>query len=212
MHVQPYVRQQKPAIQKVRPSQLEVYTLKSTYSVLLLNRGNPDLGQSPEQPLPSSRCYKKPVNSVLEARRLCLEYIQKYKLGGGNWCGGLVTNERGNPVAQISYNGRIWDPSLTPHDVKQPFAPILAYDRRQNRFIICYSHIYKEMTMRLKELTGEFRFMDPFDDNRGLLITLVPASDSTVIKATIYPTLFQGRQGWIASTNEPLTESIVEFI
>lgn len=212
MHLQTYVRQQEPPVRKVRPVQSNLPVQKPPYNVTLLNRGNPDLGQAPEQPLPSSRCYKKPVQSVLEARRFCLDYIQKYKLGGGNWCGGLVTNDHGSAIAQISYNGRIWEPSAKPQDVKTPFHPILAYDRKQNRFIICYSHIYKEMTMRLKELTGEFRFMDPFDDNRGLLITLVPASDSTVIKVTIYPTLFQGRQGWIASTIEPLAESIVEFI
>ena len=198
--------------QTSRSDQLKPVTVKPKFNVSLSNRGNPDLGQSPTKPLPSSRCYKKAARSVLEARRICLEYIKKYQLGGSNWCGGQVTNAQGRPVAYISYNGRLWQPQSNANLSKKPYSPLITFDRRHSRLIVCYSHIYKEMTIRAKELSGEFRFMDPFDDNRGFMLVFMPATAEDLVIVQIYSTQYQGRQGWIATTSEPLEECLVDFL
>lgn len=49
-----------------------------------------------------------PVDSLVDARRLALDFIRAWDLGGGNWIGGEVASD-GKVVARISYNGRIWD-------------------------------------------------------------------------------------------------------
>lgn len=211
MNLQPHSISPVTQQQTSRSDQLKPVTAKPKFIVSLSNRGNPDLGQSPTKPLPSSRCYKKACRSVLEARRVCLEYIRKHQLGGGHWCGGQVTNALGRPVAHISYNGRLWQPQSNDTFPKKPYFPLITYDRKHCRLVVCYSHIYKEITIRAKELSGEFRFMDPFDDNRGFVLVFTPATVENLITVQIYPTQYQGRQGWIATTSEPLEECLVEF-
>lgn len=53
---------------------------------------------------------KKPqvmaVPTLAAASKACLDYIAHYQLGGGNWAGGLVTDNDGNVIATVSYNGR----------------------------------------------------------------------------------------------------------
>ena len=212
MNLQPHSTSQVSPLQKSKMVQPKSLTAKPKFTVSLINRGNPDLGQSPTKPLPSSRCYKKAVRSVLEARRICLEYIRKYQLGGSHWCGGQVTNAQGRSVAHISYNGRLWQPQSNENLSKKPYLPLITYDRKHSRLVVCYSHIYREMTIRAKELSGEFRFMDPFDDNRGFVLVFLPATAENLIIVQIYPTQYQGRQGWIATTSEPLEECLVDFL
>lgn len=212
MNSQPQPTSQVSQLQKSRTVQPKLLVAKPKFTVSLMNRGNPDMGQSPTKPLPSSRCYKKSVCSVLEARRICLEYIRKYQLGGSHWCGGQVTNAQGRPVAHISYNGRLWQPQSTENLPKKPYAPLITYNRKHNRLVICYSHIYRELTIRARELSGEFRFMDPFDDNRGFMLVFMPATTENLVIVQIFSTKYQGRQGWIATTSEPLEECLVEFL
>lgn len=212
MNLQPHPTSQAQQLQKTRAVQPKPLAAKPTFTVSLINRGNPDLGQSPTKPLPSSRCYKKACRSVLEARRFCLEYISKYQLGSSHWCGGQVTNALGRPVAHISYNGRLWQPQSNDNFPKKPYVPLITYDRKHSRLVVCYSHIYKEITIRAKELSGEFRFMDPFDDNQGFVLVFMPATVVNLVIVQIYPTQYQGRQGWIATTSEPLEECLVEFL
>ena len=39
---------------------------------------------------------------------MCLNYINVFELGGGNWDGGQIYD--GNKqIALVSYNGRVWD-------------------------------------------------------------------------------------------------------
>ena len=50
------------------------------------------------------------VADIAAAARVCREYIERNQLGGGNWNGGKVT-DNGKHVADISYNGRAWQPA-----------------------------------------------------------------------------------------------------
>jgi hypothetical protein len=49
------------------------------------------------------------VASLKDAVILCQSFIQRYNLGSSNWAGGLVVNQTSDFIANISYNGRIWD-------------------------------------------------------------------------------------------------------
>jgi len=49
------------------------------------------------------------VNSIQEAKELQRKYIIEFDLGGGNYVGGNIIDTNGNPIAYISYNGRIWE-------------------------------------------------------------------------------------------------------
>lgn len=73
--------------------------------------GNPDRGQDPEASLYGLDRVMVHVTSFEEASALCRAYIEENGLGGGNWAGGQVFDERGSEVARISYNGRVWNAS-----------------------------------------------------------------------------------------------------
>ncbi|WP_439479166.1 hypothetical protein [Chryseobacterium aquaticum] len=49
------------------------------------------------------------VNNLLEAKNLTQKFISEFDLSGSNWVGGRVIDEKNNFIAQISYNGRIWE-------------------------------------------------------------------------------------------------------
>ena len=49
------------------------------------------------------------VNDLLEAKNLTQKFIKEFDLGGSNWVGGRVIDEENNFIAQISYNGRVWE-------------------------------------------------------------------------------------------------------
>lgn len=50
------------------------------------------------------------VNSFEEASKVVRDYIEQNNLGMSEFSGGDVFDMSGNLVAQISYNGRIWEP------------------------------------------------------------------------------------------------------
>ena len=54
------------------------------------------------------------INSLLEARNLTQSFINEFNLGGSNWIGGRVIDEENNFIAQISYNGRVWESDKFP--------------------------------------------------------------------------------------------------
>ncbi len=74
--------------------------------VILDSRGNPDFGENPRHNMSPKQIV--PVGSFDEASSICMAYIKKHNLGGGNWTGGQVTKD-GKEVAYISYNGRVWE-------------------------------------------------------------------------------------------------------
>jgi hypothetical protein len=45
---------------------------------------------------------------LLHASVICQRYIAEHALGSGNWAGGSVTDEQGNVVARVAYNGRVF--------------------------------------------------------------------------------------------------------
>lgn len=59
---------------------------------------------------PSENNLKEPANTLEAASRLCTQFIAKHDLGGSNWTGGQVYRGK-KQVAQVSYNGRVWEPS-----------------------------------------------------------------------------------------------------
>jgi hypothetical protein len=50
-----------------------------------------------------------PVNSLKEASKACMDYIDNWNLGSSNWRGGEVYDVDGKQVATVSYNGRVWE-------------------------------------------------------------------------------------------------------
>ena len=77
--------------------------------VELSSVGNPDFGQNPNEPLYGcERNRKVEVDSFEKAALLCLQFISKNDLGGGNWSGGLITEGK-KKIAYVSYNGRVWE-------------------------------------------------------------------------------------------------------
>jgi len=77
--------------------------------VKLSSCGNPDFGQDPNRPLYGCEKDKKiSVDSFKEASQVCVEFISQNDLGSGNWDGGQVF-DGDKQVAQVSYNGRVWE-------------------------------------------------------------------------------------------------------
>lgn len=74
------------------------------YTTILCSTGNPDHGQY-ATPSPKQTATVRSLDAAVTA---CREYIEKWDLGSGNWCGeaGKVFYA-GELVASISYNGRI---------------------------------------------------------------------------------------------------------
>ena len=74
--------------------------------VNLSSCGNPDFQQNPHESLSPEVHFQ--IATLEGASLICLKYIASWNLGGGNWSGGQVYN--GDiMVAQVSYNGRVWD-------------------------------------------------------------------------------------------------------
>jgi len=73
--------------------------------------GNPDYGQNPDQELWGCivRSAKVEVNSFEHASQLCRQFIEMNELGGGNWSGGDIFDDKGKRIAYVSYNGRVWN-------------------------------------------------------------------------------------------------------
>lgn len=75
-------------------------------SVKLSSCGNPDLQQNPNDSLSPEVHFQ--VATLKGASLMCVIYIARWSLGGGNWSGGQVYI--GNKqIARVSYNGRVWD-------------------------------------------------------------------------------------------------------
>lgn len=55
------------------------------------------------------------VNSLADASKAVRQYIDRHDLGSSTWAGGRVINDKFEFVAQISYNGRIWDNEIWEH-------------------------------------------------------------------------------------------------
>ena len=74
------------------------------FTVTLQSIGNPDF----HEPAIKSEAISVKASSLDDASAICRKYISENDLGGGNWMGGQVYQD-GIQVAQISFNGRIWN-------------------------------------------------------------------------------------------------------
>ena len=63
--------------------------MQSRYVVYLASVGNPDFDQPFNLEIPARMVS---VDSIEEARQVCLRFINKHDLGGGSWIGGDVYN------------------------------------------------------------------------------------------------------------------------
>lgn len=79
-------------------------------TLVLDNQGNPDHDQDPTRRLPGVPRREIRVRTLEEASAQVRSYIREFNLGGGN-CAEFKVLHQGEPVASVSYNGRIWDPS-----------------------------------------------------------------------------------------------------
>ena len=75
--------------------------------VILASCGNPDHFQDPYQPMwgCEDNC-KIQVESIEKASKICVEFVRKNALGGGNWAGGQVLDNK-EIIALIGHNGKI---------------------------------------------------------------------------------------------------------
>lgn len=85
----------------------EELTREGQFSVLLSSVGNPDHGEDPNRRVPGVPRRTAAVKTLAEASTVCTQYITEFTLGGGNWAGGQI-HSGGSQVAQVSYNGRVW--------------------------------------------------------------------------------------------------------
>lgn len=83
-------------------------TIPQSFWVVLDCRGNPDYGQDPRRRLPGVPTRRVLVASFAEASAAVRNYIEQHQLGGGNWTGGLITDQQGTLIGYVSFNGRVW--------------------------------------------------------------------------------------------------------
>lgn len=83
--------------------------------VHLSHEANPDIKHGYWQdPTDDGKPVYAPVADIRHASATCRQFIERNGLGGGNWTGGAVylaedNGNRGQHIANISYNGRAWD-------------------------------------------------------------------------------------------------------
>ena len=80
------------------------------YKVQLASAGNPDMGQAAGRALPGVRGRWVRVDTFEAASKVCRDFITANGLGGGNWSGGKIVDDRGAHVADVSFNGAVWPP------------------------------------------------------------------------------------------------------
>ena len=73
--------------------------------VILASCGNPDHYQDPYQPMWGCQDNRKvEVESIEEAVQICLQFVKRNDLGGGNWIGGQVLKNK-EIIAKIELSG-----------------------------------------------------------------------------------------------------------
>jgi len=90
---------------------------RADLTITLGHHRNPDVpGGYRDIPVDPGRPRKVPVPSLADASRVALAYIDRNRLGGGNWREAVVRDARERVVARVSYNGRLWSPDGAPMD------------------------------------------------------------------------------------------------
>lgn len=76
--------------------------------VLLASRGNPDLGQDPDEPVygcDTDRLFGNKDATMEILKAACSDFIRRNNLGYSQWAGGTVYQD-GKPVGRFHFNGR----------------------------------------------------------------------------------------------------------
>lgn len=68
--------------------------------------GNPDHGQYGTL----VDRYTVAARDIPHASELCMAFIDRHNLGGGNWSEGDIVDYAGQKVGKVSYNGKVWEP------------------------------------------------------------------------------------------------------
>lgn len=81
-----------------------------TMTVELAHGRNPDIqgGGYWTLPLDSGKAHLVAVKDYSEASKVCMNFIERNGLGGGNWSGGKIRKD-GKMIAHVSFNGRVWE-------------------------------------------------------------------------------------------------------
>lgn len=81
--------------------------------IKLSHASNPDIdGGYWDEPIDSGKPQFVSVTDTIEATRIARAYIDRNRLGGGNWTGGQLFLALGNKrkeFGRVSFNGRAWD-------------------------------------------------------------------------------------------------------
>ncbi len=80
-----------------------------SYKLALSHAPNPDIRGGYWSGKPKCDGMLIEVRDLIDASAACIQYIAKHDLGGGNWTGGRVYNNVGTHIANVSYNGKVWD-------------------------------------------------------------------------------------------------------
>ena len=59
------------------------------------------------------------VRDVKDASRACTDFISDNGLGGGNWFGGEIFDDKGELIGHISANGRAWEGGKLEYPTKE---------------------------------------------------------------------------------------------
>ena len=77
-------------------------------NVKLEAKPNHDYDHSDYRALINIKAHTVKVSSLREASQICRKFIDDNELGGGNWTGGDITDDEGDLIGYVSYNGRVW--------------------------------------------------------------------------------------------------------
>jgi len=80
---------------------------KEILTIKLSSCGNPDFPGQKITDRPAPTLILK-IRDLKDASKKCRSYIENWNLGGGNWVGGQIFSGS-KQIAQVSYNGRVWD-------------------------------------------------------------------------------------------------------
>lgn len=115
---------------------LKLATLKAGQMLLACKSvGNPDFGQY--APLSDAEYFI--IDNFEQAGGICRAYIEMWDLGGGNFPSAPIYNQNAELVAEVSYNGRVWNMST------EERTEIKVAGEAVERFRLHYKAIYDKM-------------------------------------------------------------------
>jgi hypothetical protein len=79
---------------------------QTAFAVICESYGNIDHKENPFEEMSPKQVFA--CDSLKQASEYCLNYIDEFDLGGGNWTGGKVFHPKIGHIANVSYNGKVW--------------------------------------------------------------------------------------------------------